>query len=331
MKHKYLVLSLITILGISLAWTSCKKDDDDDNQPQAPAVFDPIHVYSTYFYVSWSSQAGINGYIVELATDAGFSNIVPGYGNKDVGAASILEISGLQPNTSYYFHVKSYGDGEESVFSGVKEIRTAGMDTVRNMNFERWVTHSNYENPAPVGVWATANKVKDLNPGLYPATTEKTTDAQEGDYAARMFTAIAQGLPLITGSVATGVFTVDLSNPLKSLVSGVPYRTKPERFNGYFKYYPGYDLQKEDSCEIRATLFRWDAMLGKRDTIGEAIHRTSDSIKEYTFFDAPFVYYHGATPDSLELIFASSSRGSDFIGNEGSTLYIDNVGLEFSK
>ena len=324
------VALLTIVIVVSIA---CKKDDNnDDDAATTPTLFDPLHVYSTYLYASWSSESGISGYKLDVATDQSFTNKVPGYDNKDMGVKSIAEINGLDPVTDYYIRVKSYNSNGESGFSAAKMVRTAGMDTIRNMDFERWIQYVNYEEPAPHRVWTTANKTKDLNPGLYPATTEKTTDAASGQYAAMMFTDQATGLPLLTGTVSTGVFNVNLDDPLKSMVSGVPYRTKPARFKGFYKYMPGVDNahpNRQDSCEIRATLFRWDNVLGQRDTIGEAIHRTADSVNVYTQFDVPFVYYNGNEPDSMELIFASSSKGSYFIGNVGSTLFVDGIELEF--
>lgn len=334
MKNKWLSAIIALFLVALVVMVSCKKDEDDKDTATTPTLFDPLHVYSTYMYVSWSSEPGISGYKLDVATDQGFTSKVPGYDNKDVGVKSVAEISGLNPVTDYYLRVKSYNSNGESGYSSSKIVRTAGMDTIRNMDFERWIQYVNFQEPSPHRIWATANKTKDLNPGLYPATTEKTTDAVSGQYAAKMFTAQATGLPLLTGTVSTGVFNVNLNDPLKSMVTGVPYRTKPVRFKGYFKYLPGVDNahpNRQDSCEIRATLFRWDKIAGQRDTIGEAIHRTADSVKVYEQFDVPFVYYNGNQPDSMELIFASSSKGSYFIGNVGSTLFVDGVELEFAK
>ncbi|MBU2652144.1 MAG: PCMD domain-containing protein [Bacteroidetes bacterium] len=331
MKLKKYLIAVMAILAIVVIVISCKKDKDEDETLTAPSVYTPMHVYSTYMYVSWSSQSGITGYRMDVATDPAFTSKVPGYDNKDVGVKSIAEISGLVPVTDYFIRVKSYNGSNESGYSAATKVTTAGMDTVRNMDFEHWTQYVNYAEPSPHGIWATANKTRDLNPALYPATTEKTTDAASGQYAAKMFTAQVTGLPLITGNVSTGVFNVNLNDPLKSMVTGVPYRTKPTGFKGYFKYHPGYHATRQDSCEIRATLFRWDKNLHARDTIGEAIYRTSDSVKVYTQFNQPFVYYNGNTPDSMELIFASSSKGSYFIGNVGSTLFVDGIELIFSK
>ncbi|MEA3478507.1 MAG: PCMD domain-containing protein, partial [Bacteroidota bacterium] len=174
---------------------------------------------------------------------------------------------------------------------------------------------------------ATVNTLVDLNPNMYFATTLKTEDAQHGKYAAKMFTDSVPYLPILSGNVSTGVFSVNFEQPLESLVTGAPYKSKPTRFKGYFKYQP----QQGDSCEIRTTLFRWNKDLQKRVKVGEAIMRRTDTTNFYTPFDLPVEYFSQDEPDSIEVIFTSSAGGEHFIAKIGSTLYIDNISFEFGK
>ena len=94
---------------------------------------------------------------------------------------------------------------------------------------EEWITYPNYESPYPDRVWASANKVVDLDPAIYPVLLFKTDDAYFGTYAAKMVTNDAPGQPLLAGSLSTGVFSVNLLDPLKSLITGVPYKSHPTR------------------------------------------------------------------------------------------------------
>jgi hypothetical protein len=192
----------------------------------------------------------------------------------------------------------------------------------------------NYSDPAPFMVWATANKTVDLNPGVFFPTTEKTTDAHSGTYAAKMFsTDQYPGMPFITGNVTTGVFEVDLANPLKSLTNGVPYKSRPTKLKGWFKYIPGPKGPngEVDSCEIRIVLTKYNFTLGQKDTIAQSFYRTTDTVDVYTEFVVDVQYRNQMTPDTLEVIFASSSAGGFFLGRPESTLYIDDVSLEFNK
>ena len=78
--------------------------------------------------------------------------------------------------------------------------------TLPNMSFDSW-TYSTYYNEPSGGVWTTANKAILINPSLFPATTDTTTDAVAGPYAAKMTTKLSSTIPamLLTGTLATGV------------------------------------------------------------------------------------------------------------------------------
>ena len=327
MKRNYVALLTTAIMILLVVAYACKKDDEENNNnvPQAPAAANALWVYSDYFFAEWARADNASGYKLDVATDNAFTSFVSGYNGKDVGNVAIAEVNGLEKTTTYYYRLRSYNSEGESGNSNTIELSSAGMDTMPNMDMERWIQYPNYENPAPHRAWATVNKLVDLNPNLYFATTLKTTDAQHGTYAAKMFSDSVSHLPILSGSVATGVFTVNLEKPLESLITGAPYKSKPSRFKGYFKYQP----QQGDSCEIRTTLFKWNKNEHKRVRVGEAIMRRTDTTTVYTPFDLPFAYFSQDDPDSIEVIFTSSAGGEYFIAKIGSTLYIDNFTFEF--
>ncbi len=322
---KRLQFLIIAALAVSFLFSSCKKDDEESNPPEIPVVSDPLHVYGDYFYVNWIGVVGATRYNVDVATNQDFSNILPDYTNKEVAINGMFIVEGLVPSTTYYVRMRSFNANGSSGNSVVKQFQTRVADLLPNMDLEEWITYPNYENPAPEGVWASANKVVDLNPDWYPVLLFKTDDAYSGNYAAKAVTNIAEGMPLLTGSLSTGLFNVNLDNPLKSLITGVPYKSRPLRFQGYYKYL-GVD---GDSCEIRTTLSRWNPNTQERDKIGEAIFRTTDLVEEYTFFDFEIVYFLEYTPDTLDMVFAASAGGEYFLGEVGSTLYIDDFTLIF--
>ena len=234
-------------------------------------------------------------------------------------------VEGLSASTAYYVRMRSanaYGSSGNSV---AKEYKTRSDDVLPNMDMEEWITYPNYESPYPEGVWTSANKVVDLDPNLYPQLLFKTDDAYSGNYAAKAVTNEAIGMPLLTGSLSTGIFSVNLDNPLKSMIVGVPYKSKPTRFQGYYKYFP----VDGDSCEIRTSLTRWNPETKKKDLVGEAIFRTTDTIPEYTYFDFEIVYFLTGNPDTIDMVFAASAGGEYFIGGVGSTIFVDDFNLIF--
>lgn len=311
----------------SLTFTSCDKDDEEDTSkpPGVPMVSVPLHVYGDYFYVNWTGVVGAQGYYADVATDNQFSNMLPGYSNMEVEINGMFIVDGVDPGTSYYVRMRSYNANGASGNSSVKEFQTRTANVLPNMDMEEWISYQNYDSPYPMGVWTSANKVADLNPDLYYAVLTKTEDAHSGNFAAKMVTDSLIGMPLITGSLSTGIFAVDLNNPLESMISGVPYKSRPTKFQGYYKYTP----VEGDSCEIRTTLSRWNPSLQKRDKIGEAIMRNTDVVGEYSFFDLEIVYFMNEEPDTIDVVFAASAGGEHFIGGIGSTLYIDDFTLLF--
>ncbi len=56
---------------------------------------------------SWTASASGGNYIVDVATNSGFTTFLSGYQNLNVGSALSINLSGLTPNTSYYVRVRA--------------------------------------------------------------------------------------------------------------------------------------------------------------------------------------------------------------------------------
>lgn len=325
---------LLAMLMISLIITSCKKEDEEEDPsgsiPSAPVVEDPLHVYGNYFYVNWLEVVGASSYVVDVATDENFTNILNDYNAKEVSVTSnhMFSVDGLNTSTTYYVRMRAINSAGTSVNSAVQEFTTRYANVLPNEGMEDWLEYTNYDSPAPHGVWASANKTADLNPDLYHAVLFKSEESHSGMYAAKMVSDSMPGLPFITGSLSTGLFTVNLTNPLESLIIGVPYKSKPSRFQGYYRYYG----VEGDSCEIRTTLSKWNTETKERETVAIAIMRDTNLVDTYTFFDIEFDYNYIAgdkIPDTIDMVFAASAGGEWFKGGIGSTLYIDDFTLIF--
>jgi len=295
------------------------------SKPVPPIIKEPLHIYGTYFFVEYDRVPDVSGYVVDIATDQSFVNILPDYNNKHVESTGMFAVEGLNPINNYFVRMRSFNDYWSSESSEYIEFNTRPDNLLPNMDMEDWMSYPNFESPSPEGIWASANKIVDLNPSYYSPVLFKSDDSYSGNYAAKMVSATFEGMPLITGSLSTGIFTVNLNNFLKSLTQGVPYKSKPTRFQGYYKYV-GVD---GDSCEIRTTLSKWNPSTKKRDKVGEAVYRTTDLIQEYTYFDLEFVYFLSGDPDTINMVFASSAGGEYFVGGIGSTLYVDDFTLVF--
>jgi uncharacterized membrane protein YeaQ/YmgE (transglycosylase-associated protein family) len=90
----------------------------------APVAIPATGIQSYSFNAKWNSSAGATGYRVDVATDAAFTSMVTGYNNTDAGNATSLQVSGLNPNTTYYYRVRAYCSDGTSAGSNVVNLMT---------------------------------------------------------------------------------------------------------------------------------------------------------------------------------------------------------------
>ncbi|MSM39796.1 MAG: hypothetical protein GJT30_09295 [Geobacter sp.] len=85
--------------------------------PAAPVATVASAVSFTGFTANWGSVTGATGYYLDVATDSGFTSLVTGYGNKDVGNLTSAAVTGLSSATPYHYRVRAYntsGTGADS-------------------------------------------------------------------------------------------------------------------------------------------------------------------------------------------------------------------------
>jgi len=93
-------------------------------KPGAPLAAALVNISPGGFVLNWSSVAGASGYIVDIATDAGFGSIVAAYSGKDMGAATTLAASGLTAGSAYYCRVRAYNGGGSGANSNTVDTVT---------------------------------------------------------------------------------------------------------------------------------------------------------------------------------------------------------------
>ena len=72
----------------------------------------------------WSSVSGATGYRLDVSTNNSFTIYIPGYQNLDVGNVTSYNVTGLSPNTTYYYRVRAYNGCATSANSSVKNAKT---------------------------------------------------------------------------------------------------------------------------------------------------------------------------------------------------------------
>jgi len=230
--------------------------------------------------------------------------------------------------------------------------------------FEEWTTAGGGILKYPVlvdNLWSSANGGIALATmgkiGEYP--TRSTTDSHSGNYAAMLETKKGdkywgQNIPIFSGSLFRGKFTLDPSNFVRSAQFGQihpDYMGKPAVFEGYYKYKPGEIFIDEngvevggriDECSIHSVLYRIDKgdtskesyltgenILTSDKIVAKAVLADGSAKESFTRFEIPFIYTKELDYENydyrLAVVFASSKEGDFYRGAVGSTLIVDDV------
>lgn len=185
-------------------------------------------------------------------------------------------------------------------------------------DFESWDGQGNYEEPSG-SFWTTLNPLRAIGG---PETVSKSTDAWSGTYSARMETK-TYGTILVPGLLVSGTF--DIQAAPNFLLPGTPYTSSPSRFMGHYKFFPVMG----DSAAIGVVFTKYQN--GQRDTLGEAGIIITDSVSNWTAFDIPVQWaVSNPVPDTIIVAMVSSADGQNFNGQVGSTLFVDDIGMDLT-
>lgn len=167
-------------------------------------------------------------------------------------------------------------------------------------------------------------------------------------------------IPAITaGTLFSGVFSINITNTLKSTKFGMPYNKKPNTFKFTYKYVPGGDVYKSvekdgknvaervedktaDECSIAAYLYEvstYDEALDGTNinTSNKVILKAEltdgtakDSYQEMTvnFKETGNGAYDATKKYKLAIVCTSSKWGDQFMGADRSSLYVKSLAVE---
>ncbi len=77
------------------------------SSPPAPTSEAASMISCTFFYANWNTATVANNYILDVATDSIFTNILAGYDSLVVGNDTTYKVTGLNPATTYYYRVSA--------------------------------------------------------------------------------------------------------------------------------------------------------------------------------------------------------------------------------
>ena len=106
------------ISGQYLTYSGC-------NFPLTPAIAMASSATSNGFRANWNVSANSTSYLLDVSTNSSFSNLVSPYNNFNVGNVNGYVVTGLNPNTTYYYRVRGSNNCGQSGNSSYSSCATS--------------------------------------------------------------------------------------------------------------------------------------------------------------------------------------------------------------
>jgi hypothetical protein len=109
--------------------------------PDAP-VIGGAEIFQDSLGLSWTASLTADGYYLDVATDAGFTSMVAGFDNLNVGAGGYKLITGLDPSTDYWVRLRAYNDSGTSGNSAAEKFTT---DAPHSVSIDQSLIYFSYD------------------------------------------------------------------------------------------------------------------------------------------------------------------------------------------
>jgi len=83
-----------------------------------PVASAGTNMTQTSFTANWGASTGATEYFLDVSNDIGFTSLLAGYSNLNVGNGATYNVSGLIPGTVYYYRLRAHNTSGTSGNSG---------------------------------------------------------------------------------------------------------------------------------------------------------------------------------------------------------------------
>lgn len=113
--------------------------------PLPAQALDATQISGAGFTANWDEAAGADNFLLTVARDANFNDIVSPYNDFAVGANLYYVVGGLSPETNYFYKLKTVYQTDISVFSNTVQLTTAvaSAQFIDKINFEIFSINNN--------------------------------------------------------------------------------------------------------------------------------------------------------------------------------------------
>ncbi|MCB2378314.1 T9SS type A sorting domain-containing protein [Hymenobacter sp. BT635] len=191
-------------------------------------------------------------------------------------------------------------------------LTAANAQTLPNGTLETWSTRNSAL--APTGWFTFDDLLASIGFPFPTATTTRSTDKHAGTYAAQLE---SKSNPLLQ-AVIPGILGIGSNPTLESeFPGGIPFTARPASMQFYYKL-TGTGAADETAA-AQVVLTKWDGTQSN-PVAGAAIELTPSA--GYTLVTLPLDYLSSVAPDSLRILFVSSTADEPTVGR---VLLIDDV------
>lgn len=92
--------------------------------PPAPKAIEATDVSANHFLARWEKLEGAKNYILDVAKDENFTQLLPAYSNITIMPVNDWDIDNLEPGKIYYYRVRAMLSNGMTAFSNVVKVTT---------------------------------------------------------------------------------------------------------------------------------------------------------------------------------------------------------------